>query len=167
MLYEGLVDEGFAVVKGARDRYDGIPRTPIQRSPWCEVECGGHYARAMSSWSLLLAMSGFHYDGLTQTLRFQPLEQSADFKSFFTGPEGWGSLSRNAHGHSHEIKVVAGHVAITHLQIAAASTATKARVMLGQNAVTVRLTHSADGALITFTQPLLVTQERGLTVHIS
>ena len=34
--------KAFAVIKGARERYDGIPRPPIPRSPWCEVECGGH-----------------------------------------------------------------------------------------------------------------------------
>ena len=33
MIYEGLVEEGFAIVKGARDRYDGIPRPPIPRNP--------------------------------------------------------------------------------------------------------------------------------------
>ena len=44
-----MIEEGFAIVKAARDRYDGIPRPPIQRNPWNEIECGGHYARAMSS----------------------------------------------------------------------------------------------------------------------
>lgn len=29
MLYEGMIEEAFAVVKGARDRYDGVPRPPI------------------------------------------------------------------------------------------------------------------------------------------
>src|SRR5271165_1885882 len=30
MIYEGMVEEGFAIIKAARDRYDGIPRPPIQ-----------------------------------------------------------------------------------------------------------------------------------------
>ena len=97
MLYEGLMDEGFAVVKGARERYDGIPRAPIPRSPWNEIECGGHYARAMSSWSLLLALSGFHYDGLTQTLRFQPLETStAHVQVLLHRPGGLGQSEPDA-----------------------------------------------------------------------
>ena len=29
MIYEGMIEEGFAIVKGARDRYDGIPRPPL------------------------------------------------------------------------------------------------------------------------------------------
>ena len=61
MIYEGLIEEGHAIVKGTRERYDGVPRPPIGRNPWCEIECGGHYTRAMSSWSLLLALSGFRF----------------------------------------------------------------------------------------------------------
>ena len=69
MIYEGLIEEGFAIVKAARDRYDGIPRPPIGRNPWNEIECGGHYARAMSSlvaarWRSRVA----DYDGPAGTL---------------------------------------------------------------------------------------------------
>lgn len=175
MLYEGLIDEGLAVVKGARERYDGIPRAPIPRSPWNEIECGGHYARAMSSWSLLLALSGFHYDGLSQTLRFQPVDISAapgkpkNFKSFFTGPEGWGSLSQARHGQTQhtEVAVVSGHLAVTQLHLAALPTVTKAKVMLGHAAVPVRLTHSADGVLLVLTHPIQVRPNSPLMVEVS
>ena len=92
MIYEGMIEEALAIVKGARDRYDGVPRPPIARNPWNEIECGGHYARAMSSWSLLLAASGYEYDGPARSLRFTPRLTPANFKSFFSGPEGWGSL---------------------------------------------------------------------------
>ena len=94
MFYEGLIEEGLAIVKGARERYDGRPRPPIQRNPWNEIECGGHYARAMSSWALLLALSGYEYDGPRAALRFRPRYQPNQFKSFFVGPEGWGSISQ-------------------------------------------------------------------------
>jgi uncharacterized protein (DUF608 family) len=46
-LYEGLVDEGLEVVRAARGRYDGR-----QRNPFNEMECGDHYIRALSAWSL-------------------------------------------------------------------------------------------------------------------
>ena len=96
MIYEGMIEEALAIVRGARDRYDGIPRPPIGRNPWNEIECGGHYARAMSSWSLLLAASGYEYDGPAKTLRFTPRLTPANFQSFFAGPEGWGSLRQVA-----------------------------------------------------------------------
>jgi uncharacterized protein (DUF608 family) len=53
LIYEGLLEEGLSIVKAVRDRYDGL-----RRNPWDEVECGHHYARAMSSWGVLLALSG-------------------------------------------------------------------------------------------------------------
>jgi non-lysosomal glucosylceramidase len=96
MIYEGLIAEGFAIVKAARDRYDGLPRPPIPRNPWNEIECGGHYARAMSSWSLLLALSGYEYDGPGRILRFAPRHSPEDFRCFFCGPEGWGSFAQKA-----------------------------------------------------------------------
>ena len=96
MIYEGFLEEGFSVAKGARDRYDGVPRGPIPRNPWCEIECGGHYARAMSSWSLLLALSGWKYDGPRGELHFVPCYRPENFKSFFTGPEGSGECCAEA-----------------------------------------------------------------------
>jgi hypothetical protein len=40
-----MVEEGFANVKGARDRYDGIPRPLFPRNPWNKTDRGGHYSR--------------------------------------------------------------------------------------------------------------------------
>ncbi len=94
MIYEGMLNEAYAIIKGARDRYDGIPKPPIGRNPWNEIECGGHYARAMSSWSILTGISGYEYDGTTKSLRFTPRITPENFKSFFAGPEGWGSLEQ-------------------------------------------------------------------------
>jgi uncharacterized protein (DUF608 family) len=49
-FYEGLDEEGLAIVRGVRARYDGT-----RRNPFNEVECGDHYVRAMAGWSLLTA----------------------------------------------------------------------------------------------------------------
>ncbi|HWD19326.1 MAG TPA: GH116 family glycosyl-hydrolase [Verrucomicrobiae bacterium] len=115
MIYEGMLEEGLSVAKAARDRYDGIPRAPLGRNPWCEIECGGHYARAMSSWSLLLAASGFHCDGPRGAWRFAPRLLDDEFKSFFCGPEGWGSFAQNARGAT--IRVVAGRMRLQTLEL--------------------------------------------------
>ena len=58
LIFAGMAREGFESVRNVRARYDGE-----RRNPWNEPECGHHYARAMSSWSTLLAASGFHYHG--------------------------------------------------------------------------------------------------------
>ena len=67
MLYEGQVEAGLQCMQNTRDRYDGR-----KRSPFDEAECGHHYARAMITWAATLALSGFHYSGVTQTMTFTP-----------------------------------------------------------------------------------------------
>jgi uncharacterized protein (DUF608 family) len=120
MIYEGMVEEGLTIVRGVRDRYNGLPRAPIPRNPWNEIECGGHYARAMSSWSLLLALSGFEYDGPNGILRFTPRTTPENFKSFFSASEGWGSLRQTRRGDVQkvELKVEDGKVAVREIYIA-------------------------------------------------
>ncbi|MEI6914262.1 MAG: GH116 family glycosyl hydrolase, partial [Armatimonadota bacterium] len=93
MIYEGMEREGLAIVAGARERYDGQ-----KRNPWNEIECGGHYARAMSNWSLLLAVSGFQYDGPKGILGFAPTFSPEKYKAPFTTAEGWGSYAQVIEG---------------------------------------------------------------------
>ena len=54
MMSWDMVEEGVEILRNVRQRHDGE-----KRNPWDEAECGHHYARAMSSWSTILAMSGF------------------------------------------------------------------------------------------------------------
>jgi hypothetical protein len=119
LIYEGMVQEGLAIAKAARDRYDGIPRPPIPRNPWNEIECGGHYARAMSSWSLLLALSGYRYDGPARDMRFAPRITPERFRAFFCGPEGWGSLRqvRDAGKQTNDISVAWGSLPLSVLRL--------------------------------------------------
>ena len=78
LIYEGLVDEGLLVVDAVRARHDGV-----RRNPWNEFECGHHYARAMASWSVLLALSGYHFSALEQKLRFAPGGATRRFSLLF------------------------------------------------------------------------------------
>jgi uncharacterized protein (DUF608 family) len=89
LIYEGLVMEGLAITKAVRDRYDGQ-----RRNPWNEVECGNHYARALSSWSLLTALSGYHYSAPESRLAFAPRLNATDFRCFFSTGSGWGTFSQ-------------------------------------------------------------------------
>ena len=94
MMYEGLVDEARQVVRMARSRYEGRLREGLNSgpggNPYNELECGKFYARAMSSWSLLIASQGLVLDGPKGVLGFKPKWQPEDHRSFYTAPEGWG-----------------------------------------------------------------------------
>ncbi len=88
LIYAGFVDEGLAIVEAVHHRYDGYKRNPFEHD-----ESGVHYARALASWSLLLALSGVEYDGTTQTLYFDPKINADHFKSFWSTGSAWGGLT--------------------------------------------------------------------------
>ncbi len=85
MIYEGMVGEGLAIVKGVRDRHTGE-----RRNPWNEFECGSHYARSLASYSVLLALSGFTYSAPEQRIGFAPRVSADNFTCFFCVGSGWG-----------------------------------------------------------------------------
>ncbi len=99
LLYEGRAAEALAVVRGIHDRYDGT-----KHNPWNEVECGDHYARALASWSVLLAATGFIHDGPAGTLGFDPRLASpgAEFRAFFCAAEGWGTFAQTGKANNSE-----------------------------------------------------------------
>jgi non-lysosomal glucosylceramidase len=88
-LFEGLDDEAARVLAAARGRQSGA-----RRNPFNEIECGDHYVRAMSGWSLLAAATGFSYDALTGHLR---LSTRPGHYPFVTG-QGWGTVEAEASG---------------------------------------------------------------------
>lgn len=61
----GLEDEAVQVVTDIRARHDGR-----RRNPFDEPECGRHYGRALASWGLIPAWTGFRFDGRTRTVTF-------------------------------------------------------------------------------------------------
>ena len=63
-------------------------------NPFCELECGRFYARALSSWSLLLASQGFVCDGPARRIGFLPRWRPEDHRSFFSAAEGWGLFTQ-------------------------------------------------------------------------
>jgi hypothetical protein len=106
LIYEGFVEEGFRIVRAVRNRYDGE-----RRNPWNEVECGNHYARALASWSLLLALSGFRYSAPERIMGFDPRIEGGKFASFWSvGEPGWGlyEQERNDSSFSASVKVLRG-----------------------------------------------------------
>ena len=169
MIYEGLVEEGLAIAKGARERYDGRPRAPIPRNPWNEIECGGHYARAMSSWSLLLALSGWEYDGPNQALRFAPRLMPENFKSPFVAPEGWGSLSQRRAGAQqvNELGVIAGELAVKTLELETHAQVASAVLELAGKPVAVQVKPRASGVTLNFASGVRIHAGETLAVTLT
>lgn len=91
MLYEGQIDNGLRCIGAVRARYDGR-----RRSPFDEAECGHHYARAMSSWAAVLALSGFSYSAVDRTMCFAAT--AGPSRSFWSTGYAWGTLKQTPVG---------------------------------------------------------------------
>ncbi len=86
MIRMGLVAEGLEVVRTCRARYDGRVRNPFD-----EYEYGHWYARAMSSYALLEALSGARFDAVEKILYLKPAIKG-DFRSFLSTATGFGTV---------------------------------------------------------------------------
>lgn len=116
MVSEGKWDKATEIVKGARSRYTGS-----RKNPYSEIECGGHYARAMSSYAMLILASGFQYDN--QILKIVPRTSSGDGKFFFSTAKGWGLFSFERHKNFSKLSIYVeyGELELSRLLIPAKS----------------------------------------------
>ena len=121
MLYEGradasLRDEGLRVIRDIRARYDGK-----RRNPFDEAECGHHYARAMLAWGAILALTGFHWSGVTGVFTIGTMDSDTDTVNWpWSNGDSWGTVSqrRTASGAiTVSIAVVHGTLAVTTVRI--------------------------------------------------
>ena len=86
LMFEGEVEKGLDIVRTCRDRYDGRVRNPFN-----EYECGAWYARAMSSYAMLQALTGIQYDAVDSTLYIDS-RIGDDFTSFLSTETGFGNV---------------------------------------------------------------------------
>jgi non-lysosomal glucosylceramidase len=168
MIYAGLVDEGLAIVKGVADRYDGL-----RRNPWNEIECGSHYARALASWSVLLALSGYRYSAKDQRLSFAPLLNPQDFRCFFAAGSGWGAYSQRIQGASiaAQLEVHHGQVPLRSLQLKNHTAAVLAVTGLtgpgGKDIIGHKLEAQGNDLMLVFADPVSIAAGNSLQVNLS
>jgi uncharacterized protein (DUF608 family) len=87
-IQEGMVEEGLAVVKDVYDRYQQAGLT------WNHIECGGHYYRAMSVWTVLQALQGLLWDAPAARLTLAPVLAPQEHRSLLALPSGWGVFAQ-------------------------------------------------------------------------
>ncbi len=116
MIYAGMIREGMECIENIRQRYDGE-----RRSPWDEAECGHHYARAMASWSSVLALSGFRYNGPEKKISMAPRIDGGIFHCFWSAAPGWGTFSHEAEDGRHRVALSVTEGNLPVLSVALAS----------------------------------------------
>jgi uncharacterized protein (DUF608 family) len=161
LIYEGLVMEGLAIVKGVRARYDGL-----RRNPWNEVECGSHYARAMASWSLLTALSGYRYSAPEAHLAFEPRINQHNFRCFFTTGGAWGSFSQkiNRREAVATLEINHGDMTLKQFGFSAAKQGELIRAQINKRVVSASV---AESKLVIFAPPIKLRTGDKLMVRLS
>ena len=91
MLYEQQLGAGLRCIRNIRNRFEGSKRNPFD-----EAECGHHYARAMVSWASILALSGFNYSAVNQTMQFN--RQPGSY--FWSTGYAWGICTKRKQGNA-------------------------------------------------------------------
>lgn len=107
LLAMGMEEPALQIVRDARDRYNGANRNPFD-----EIECGHHYARAMASWGLILAATGFAYDGVEQAITFRRPPRRVTW--FWSTGDAWGTVEIRPAKRSARLclNVMAGRLAV-------------------------------------------------------
>ncbi len=171
MIQEGRIEDAMRIVKAASDRYNGVPRGPIQRNPFAEVECSNHYARAMSAWGMLLAAQGYRYCGPEKALEFDPVIRPNDHASFFTGAEGWGLFTqkRGAKSQQNTLSIEYGKLELKALTLHLPESPDAADLRTAVSGVRAAHTARASGEEVTieFAEPVTIDAGHKMGVSFS
>ncbi|MBI5879321.1 MAG: hypothetical protein HZB53_16865 [Chloroflexi bacterium] len=157
LLHESETDAAVRIVEAVRARYDGR-----RLNPWNDIECGDHYVRAMSSWSLLEAASGYAYDAGAAMMAFDPRLTPADFRAPFFARDGWGTFAqRIANGaQTCTLTIACGRLELASLRLRAHGTPSSVAATVDGQPVAASLTMDSDIVAITF-QPTICLSEAG------
>jgi non-lysosomal glucosylceramidase len=161
MLYSDMTTQGVECITDIRRRYDGV-----RRNPFDEAECGHHYARAMASWSGLLALSGFSYRGSESHLTVAPRLISKSFRSFWSAGSGWGVFSLRELTGKRELALAVqeGSLKLQRIQFPALAAA-PAKLTLGGVNMTHKSQTAAGHLVITFDREVTLDPTASLVVQ--
>lgn len=167
MIAEGtpdLVTKGLAIARSIHDRYQ-----PEKRNPYNEVECSDHYARAMSSYAVFLAVCGFDYDGPAGMIAFDPALDAEDFRAPFTAAAGWGSYQQtlSAQAMNAAITVDWGNLELKTIRLNPGSlNGTELHVSVDGKSVPASLVKTTEGLAVELDSKLELSAKQTLSIVI-
>ncbi len=164
LLFEGFVDDALKILRSARNRYDGR-----ERNPWNEVECGDHYARSMSSWTLLESASGYRYDAGSASIAFAPRIEPEAFRAPFFAAQGWGTFDQRIDGGAlvATLAVTTGSLTVATQELAHDGASGKVRATLNGAEIPCPAVADGDTVRVTFAEAVTVEAGGELVVTIS
>ncbi|WP_372807850.1 GH116 family glycosyl hydrolase, partial [Pontiella sp.] len=182
MIQNGLQNEGLMAIKTIYDRYDGRLRTEgvtdldvaawgYSGNPFGDDECGKFYGRSLSSWSALLVLQGFVYDGPAGRIGFRPRWQPENHASFFTAAEGYGLFSQtlDANTLAASIDLKAGQLRLTEvvLSLPEGKRAKSAQATLAGKPVAARFDSKGADVTLLLKSPLVLKAGQRLDFQVA
>jgi len=163
LLYEGEVESALRIVEAVRTRYDGR-----KQSPWNDIECGDHYVRAMASWALLEAASGYRYDAGRAEIGFAPVLTPENYRTPFVARDGWGTFAQYVTGGTQveTISPVWGSLTVAALRFRPQNAVQSAGVMVDDQPVYATLSQVSGEATITLAKPITLRAGQVLVVTL-
>jgi uncharacterized protein (DUF608 family) len=148
LIYEGMTEEGLAVIKTVNDRYR---RSGLY---WDHQEFGGHYYRPLSAWSILHAFLGL---GIScGNYAFNPHMEGDNYRLFFSHGNGTAHYLRQ--GNKVMISVRSGRMTILSLELknSGISSANPLLFVDGKKIKVSGITHMDGVCRIQMKQPLVL-----------
>ena len=160
------LENALKILKSVRKRYDGS-----RRNPWNEIECGDHYIRAMSSWTLLHAFTGFRYNSELFQFHLGPRVNSDNFTTFFVTENAWGQASQKiAEGKlSYTLSVTYGELEIKSIRLNSIGDANTQTVRVHLDKVEqsgMSLIPNDSEVEITFSKMIIIPEESQLLLEL-
>jgi non-lysosomal glucosylceramidase len=162
-IYGGMLREGLETIEDVRRRFDGE-----RRNPWDEPECGHHYARAMSAWSSVVALSGFEYHAGDKMLTLSPRLQSPHFASFWSNGVSWGSfaIARENGRHAVTLQVSEGALPLKSVRLGKDISKSTASVLLNDKSYAHQIRQEAGLTSLVLTEAVSIPAGGKLVIHI-
>jgi len=159
LIHNGMVAEGMDVIRDIHKRYLQAGRF------WNHVECGDHYYRAMSSWTVLPALSGFKWDQPTGALAFAPATSQQVCEYPFFTPLGWGSCyqEKGLTGKIAAVQLEDGEMMIWTLSLPKLTGFHDVSVFLGESQVDCEI-DTSNGVVVKFKSPITLTPDAPLVI---
>lgn len=161
LIARGRLAEGMAIVRDIHDRYLRAGRF------WNHVECGNHYYRAMSAWTLLNALTGFGWDAPRGEITFAPTIRATESRYPFFTPAGWGVYSESVETKECRvgITVADGEIRLCALRLPRWQGSTEISVMVDKQPVGVEIAPDGQGILLRFIVPVTLAGGQGITIE--
>lgn len=161
MIASGMEEQGIEIVSNARSRYDGE-----KRNPWDEAECGHHYARAMSAWSALVALSGFVFDGAKDSLIAIPRTAGNHFECFWATASGWGTFTYRTQPQSTQFRIDVLHGTLHCRSYEIAASGREINASLGGSALQCSNEDLHDRKIVTFSETVTLSPQSPLQIEV-